>query len=464
MIAELVLQHKRSPKCKRGTLGLAFVLCLTAPVVAAPVIRHVELMTVTDTSAVLTWETDEPADTVVRYGTQSDHLDRTAASREKPTRFHYGEIRGLRPGTEYFCLCQSGAAAAGLDSSSPVRFTTLVAPPGKELFSFATMTDTHVGQQVVARVVINRKVVSPGVRWRRADLPFWQLTTRAAIDEINEKAPAFTIIKGDITDSSARDQFAKARQLFNRLKQPYHVVRGNHDWALEPFLKTFGIQRPWYSFTHAGMPFIVLDTEPLANDKDPAIERELTWLADDLKRHSGRWTFVFVHQPIEPALRRDSDSGLTAGLMDLGRAVAEKWYGPAAGHVYDIATGRTPSVPEDRARRVAALLRGHDRIAGVFAGHLHRNYVGCWPEQTGNLPYVETAPTKEYPCGYAITRVFSGGYMQNYYTPHDPECLEWSSMTRDAYVKIGYGSKIGSLADRNFVITFDALNLTAAKK
>ena len=326
------------------------------------------------------------------------------------------------------------------------------------------MTDTHVGQQIVARLVINRRVISPGVRWRRPDEPFWQLSTGAAIDEINERKPAFTIIKGDVTDNAAPDQFARARHLLNRLKQPYHVVRGNHDWALEPFLKTFAMARSWYGFTHKGMHFIVLDTEPLANENDPTIERELAWLADELKQHGDQWTFVFVHRPIQPALKRSSDSGLTGGLMDLGRAVAQRWYGPTAGHVYDIAMGRKPCVPEDRARRVTALLRGHGRIAGVFAGHLHRNFVGYWPEQTGNMPYVETASTKEYPCGYAITRVFTGGYMQNYYTPRDPECLEWSSMTRDAYVRIGFGSKIGSLADRNFVVKFDELNLTPVRK
>jgi hypothetical protein len=49
--------------------------------------------------------------------------------------------------------------------------------------------------------------------------------------------------------------------------------------------------------------------------------------------------------------------------------------------------------------------------------------------------------------------------MQSYYTPRDPRCLEWSAMTQDAYAKLGFGSKVGSLRDRNFVVHFDKLDL-----
>jgi len=437
----------------------ALLVLWIAPVAAAaPTITRVELVTVTDTTAVLTWETSEPADTVVRYGTQGNRLDRTAAPGGPPGRYHYCEITGLRPGTQYSFLCQSGTAQAGAGPREPGRFTTLVPPPGRELFSFATMTDLHVGQQRTARLVLHGKVISEGVRWREADVPLWRLAVGASIDEINARRPAFTVIKGDITEGLSAEEFPAARDLLGRLKSPYYVVRGNHD-ALNPFLRTFGLAQSWYGFDREGVHFVVLDTEPLAEAGDPVLDRELTWLAKDLMEHKRQWTFVFGHRPVEPKLARRSGEPLSEELLRMSEGLIGRLYGPAATRTIDKATGHAPNVSEASARRLAELLRRHGRIAGVFAGHLHRNYVGYWPEETGNLPYVETASTKEYPCGYAITRVFSGGYMHNYYTPRDPRCLEWSATTREAYAKIGLQSKAGSLAERSFVVRFERLRV-----
>jgi Icc protein len=434
------------------------VVLWAAPIgAAAPTITRVQLVTVTDTTAVLTWETNEPADTVVHYGLQSDRLDKTASSDDAPGRFHYCEIRGLRPGTEYHCVCQSGSARSGAGPERPGRFTTLVPPPGKELFSFATMTDLHVGQQRTARLVLRGKTISEGVHWREPGVPFWQLAVGASIDEINARRAEFTIIKGDITEGLSVEEFPSARRLLSRLKAPFHVVRGNHD-ALDPFLRTFGLSRSWYSFEREGVHFVVLDTEPFAAS-DAALGRELAWLARDLRAHERAWTFVFVHRPIEPKLARTSGEPLSEELLHLGEGVLGRVYGSDAVRTLNKATGRAPNVSERNARRLAELLRRHGRIAGVFAGHLHRNYVGYWPEETGDLPYVETASTKEYPCGYAITRVFTGGYMHNYYVPRDARCLEWSATTQNAYAKLGLQSKAGSLAERSFVVRFDKLSL-----
>ncbi len=425
----------------------------------APVIRRLQLVTVTDTTALFTWETTTPSDAVVEYGPAGGPLNQHASSGGKPGRFHCCEVRGLRPGAEYDYVCRSGPARAAENGTLPGRFRTLVPPPGEELFSFATMTDLHVGQQRVGRMSLNGKVVSEGVCWREPGVPFWQLAIGASIDGINARKPAFTVIKGDIVDGGGAEQCLTARRLLDRLAAPYHVVRGNHD-PLNPWLRAFGLSRAWYGFDHKGVHFVVLDTEPLAASKDPALDRQLDWLADDLRKHRDAWTFVFVHRPIPPKLTRSEGGAISEELLYLGEGLLRDMFGSGAVGAMNKATGRTPNVNEDHARRLARLLREHGRVAGVFAGHLHRNYVGRWPEETGNLPFVETASTKEYPCGYAITRVFTGGYMQNYYTPHDPRCLEWSAMTQDAFARLGWQSKAGSLAERSLVVRFDMLRLS----
>jgi len=423
------------------------------PAAAEVTISRAALVTITDTTAVLTWETDRPADTVVRCGTRSGRLDQVVSS-DRPVRFHYAELRGLQPGTRYYYLCQSGSARASTSDLSPGRFTTLAPPPGRELFSFATMTDTHVGERQVARLVLSPgKVVSQGVRWPDPNVPFWQLAVGSSIEEINDRPVAFTIIKGDITHGNDASEFPLAKRLLDRLKRPYRIVRGNHD-RLGPLLRTFELPRPYYSFDHEGVHFVVLDTEPLAVESaGAALETQLAWLAGDLREHLQQWTFVFVHRPIPPRLSRGYGP-LSDRIFKAQRDLAMKLYGPKAARLLTAVSGRTPCVHVPHARRLTGMLRNHGRIAGVFAGHLHRNYLGRWPEQTGNLPYVETAATKEYPCGYAVTRVFTGGYMQSFYTPRDPHCLEWSAMSADAYAGIGWPDKAGPLSDRNFVVCY----------
>src|SRR5579875_2080467 len=92
-------------------------------------VQDLELVTVTDTSFVLTWYTaaspepaipyqpdQEPApvaaDGLVRYGTDPARLDRVAMQRGADTPYHYVEVEGLRPGTTYYYQAWSGGAAA----------------------------------------------------------------------------------------------------------------------------------------------------------------------------------------------------------------------------------------------------------------------------------------------------------------------------------------------------------------
>jgi hypothetical protein len=52
---------------------------------------------------------------------------------------------------------------------------------------------------------------------------------RAAVADINELAPEFVLIPGDITDDGELEQFRAAKAIFDELACPYFVVMGNHD-------------------------------------------------------------------------------------------------------------------------------------------------------------------------------------------------------------------------------------------
>lgn len=428
---------------------------------AALRVLNIEVVTVTDTTAAITWETDAPERGAVRFGSDPGDLDQIVVAKAPARRHHQCRLTGLHPGTKYYFACTAAERQAPA-SSKGQSFATLVPPPGRELFTFASMTDTHVGQQVVGRVVLSGgRVLFPGVGWREPQVPIWQVALEPAISEINVTDCAFTVIKGDLTHGLEPGEFRLASKLFGALKQPVRPVRGNHD-DLGLYLRTFHLPRQWYSFDHAGFHFVVLDTELLLGSASRSREDQFRWLATDLGKSRDRWTFVFLHRPIEPKLAR-SDDEVSDRAVQLTSGLLRKVAGPTAARALQFATGRLQDVPEAQARRMAELFARHGRVAGVFAGHVHRNFVGYWPEQTGNLPFVETASASEYPCGYAITRVFEGGYMQSYYVPDDTRCLEWSALTRAAFRSMGLESKAGSVAERNFVVTFGKLDLKAGK-
>lgn len=421
--------------------------------------RHVSLVTVTDTSAVFTWETDQASDAVVRFGMDPDRLEQSARSGTATRRFHVVELENLRPGTTYHYICSSGGVAAGPTPDSPGSLTTLEPPPGKHLFTFATLSDIHVGEEYVARLVLGPdRVVSPGVQWREEDRPLWELAVGSAIEDINRRGVAFTIIKGDIAHGGDVRAFPPARRLLDRLAEPYHVVRGNHDQRV-PFLRTFELDEAWYGFEHEGVYFVVLDTELFVSRDEDARERQFAWLAGVLREQRDRPVMIFVHRPIPPVLTRGEPGAVADALFEGQRALAGRAFGDRAAWLFARTGGRMPQVPEAQAGRLAGLLREHGRVAGVFAGHLHRNYVGTWPEATGNMPYVESASTKEYPCGYTLTRVHAGGYMHNFHPVSDADALEWSAMTREAYARLGWHGKAGSLEDRSFVLRYEDLDL-----
>lgn len=74
------------------------------PAGEAITISNAALITVSDTSAMLIWETDQPADGLVRFGTREDRLDRETREDRAPTRFHQCTLTGLMPGTTYHYL------------------------------------------------------------------------------------------------------------------------------------------------------------------------------------------------------------------------------------------------------------------------------------------------------------------------------------------------------------------------
>jgi 3',5'-cyclic-AMP phosphodiesterase len=113
------------------------------------------------------------------------------------------------------------------------------------------------------------------------------------------------------------------------------------------------------------------------------------------------------------------------------------------------------------AQKFRALLGGYDNVAGVYAGHTHRNNFSTNLE-TGAVPYFEGGAVKEYPGGYTVVRMYEGGYLVNFWKTSTPEARAWSERSRGEYLGLGPDYQLGSLADRNWSYAVDARRRSAA--
>jgi len=400
-----------------------------------------ELVTVTDTSIILTWRTDVPGDSKVLIGTSPDDL-KEYDCKEK-TEYHYCEVSGLLPGTSYYYYTKSGNIIGGsqefFNEYSPNFVTTLSPPDGEFLFQFATLNDVHVGEEVAGLIIIGDQVLNEGFTWPDENNPYWLFMNNAAVSEINERGADFVIIKGDITSEHRKQEFEKAREIFSLLNMPYFVLRGNHDRIDgDPenyYVNVFDLQNYapmgnkyiidahghfYISFDYKDIHFVGLDSADI-DGGGKICDEQLAWLAYNLNNNS-KITLVFLHHPV---VAQSGDVAGIAGLLN------------------------------DTASREAFLqiISSNPQVKGVFSGHTHRNKLNR-SERAPHAVFAETGSSKEYPGGYTIYRVYTGGIMSNFYKTRCTECREWSEITRDEYDFLGGGQVVlfGKLEDRNYVV------------
>ena len=132
---------------------------------------------------------------------------------------------------------------------------------------------------------------------------------------------------------------------------------------------------------------------------------------------------------------------------ELGRDLERARRRPAPRFVH-----RRQDVAQERFREVVAR---HDNVAGVYAGHTHRNNRSL-ATGTGDVPFFEGGAVKEYPGGFTQVRLFEGGYMVNFFKTDAPDARAWSEVTRGEYLGLAPHYQLGGVGDRNWVHHVDA--------
>ncbi|MEM4728595.1 MAG: fibronectin type III domain-containing protein [Thermoplasmata archaeon] len=100
---------------------------LASPDLTPPVISNVKVTGITDRLAVVTWETDEPADSMVEWGPTPSYG--VSTSDVKLVLLHELTLSGLEPSTIYhFRVGSKDASGNGPSYSEDLSFTTLASP------------------------------------------------------------------------------------------------------------------------------------------------------------------------------------------------------------------------------------------------------------------------------------------------------------------------------------------------
>lgn len=424
-------------------------------------VSDLELVTVTDRSAILTWTTRArdhsgrlrpvPADTEVRLA-PADQIGpaRTCHRDSRSTAYHYAEINGLEPGRSYrFEAYSHGRRAVPARTlvtrksgtpESTGTFTTATPPPGRLLRTIALANDVHYGEHTSGLIVSG---LPTGFRHDTAQYP--EIMLDALLDDVHslDRAADHLIIAGDLTDSGTRDQSLAVRARLDRwgaLGRDYFVCRGNHD---KPEQLRGETRDHWGAVFHSrqrlveyhlgGLRLIGLDTTRLTGSGGTIVAPQRDQLRDLLSADPHRPTLIFGHHPVT------------------SHAAVSNPGGP--GFVLD------PS-------NAAALHTLYRNAPGVFlhhSGHTHRNRLSR-PNIGIDVEFLEVAAAKEYPGGYMLLRIYEGGYTANFYKTRSDAARSWSTRTRRQYLGLHPDHSLGSCTDRNHVSLRDFSGVSSLRE
>jgi predicted phosphodiesterase len=224
---------------------------------------------------------------------------------------------------------------------------------------------------------------------------------RAAVADINEIAPEFVVIPGDITDDGELEQFHSAKKIFDELACPYFVVMGNHDAVQRStrapmgarfYAETFGSEPRDHVVECNGLQVALVDST------DPTASPFPDW---DISR--GRMGEGIAAGVDSGALRPGQADALAARL-DTSRPVLLVQH-----HELHPFPGFPPvrfAMREEDAGEELDALDGH-KLAGLVAGHTHRSAV----LEVGRkrVTQLEIPSIKDWPHTFAVAGVTDDG-------------------------------------------------------
>jgi 3',5'-cyclic AMP phosphodiesterase CpdA len=212
---------------------------------------------------------------------------------------------------------------------------------------------------------------------------------RKAIDAINNIAPDFVVITGDlVNDMNDRAQIAEFKKITSLIGCPVWYSPGNHDIGLPPteesmraFVKDYGHDR--FSLKHKKSLFIGLNSCLIKPGETQAEAEQFRWLEKELSKKGKKANniLVFVHYPFfitEPAEPE--------AYFNIAPAIREKYF----------------------------RLFSKYGVDAVFAGHLHNNGYGRYDEIEMITTSASGKPLGKVPSGMRVINVKPDGIENSY--------------------------------------------------
>lgn len=436
-------------------------------------VRDLEVVTITDTSVIVTWATVSAvraddhgmplpvaADTELRLGPADGRAaPRAVFQSDEPTPFHYAEVHGLEPGRDYrFEAYSNGLRAAPAliatgrpgTPESTGRFTTLVPPPGRLVRTVALSNDVHYGEELSGIVTAG---LPPGFRQEPGLRPYPEVMMSAVLADLRarDRGADHLVVAGDLTDEASASDSAGVRRLLDgwgTAGTDYFVSRGNHDrphtgadyagCSVLPIASdhrdcwgdVFAPRQVLGSFDLGGLRLLSVDTTAVDGSGGVIEPTQMAQIRDELRTDPDRPTLVFGHHPVT----------VEAGLSNVA--------GP------NFVLSRADSMQ---------LQDLYQRTPGVFlhhSGHTHRNR-RTRADSAAAVEFLEVGAVKEYPGGYSLLRLYEGGYTVNFYKTRTDEARRWSQRSRGQFFGQMPEYTLGTAEDRNHTVLRDLSGLTA---
>jgi hypothetical protein len=230
------------------------------------IVRGPFLQQVTRESVVVRWDTDRPANSVVRYGPEGGARDRTWCDFTATTH-HEAQVWGLSAGARYEYVVRSDGA-----ESAAYAFRA-AAGPG-EAFSFVAYGDNQDNPDIHEAVATAALATEPDIYLNTGDV----VSDGLVFEQWDERffGPAFELMA----------------------RTPFYVSIGNHENQSPYYFDLLSLpgNEHWYSVRIGDALLIALDTNKLYL---PGSD-QYAWLVHELSkaRDAGvEWIILFNHQP-----------------------------------------------------------------------------------------------------------------------------------------------------------------------